>query len=177
MTTTEGPTEFDRARWHLQQAVVALGKDLETPLVRDQSPGPGLPGRLTVAAGPSLHLAKLLEQAAVRAQRDAIPPARAAGITWRQIGEQLNLEGTGYAHIAEAAYDFAGETGQWHRDGAGWPIHWTCPTCEQRITDTGPFNGVENDETGHADGCQRHADDIAAEDAEWYGEDVAEDTT
>lgn len=155
-------TDFGRARQHLARAIEATARDLEIPAttVTDRA------GRKVPEPMPALHLADEMAAAARFLQRhDYIPLARAQGHSWREIGEALRLVKVGYASVAEAAYDFATEQGNWHRDGGGWPVRWACPACEQMIVDKGTYNGVRDDEENHREDCTRHAADIEAEDA------------
>ena len=40
---------------------------------------------------------------------------------------------------------------------------WRCEACRQRITDHGPYGGhPDEEETGHAEGCSRHYQDVQA---------------
>jgi hypothetical protein len=51
-------------------------------------------------------------------------------------------------------------------------VSWTCASCGEWITDSGPYNGhPDDDERGHAEDCARHLAEAAAYqarmDAEW----------
>ena len=39
---------------------------------------------------------------------------------------------------------------------------WSCPACQQIVKDRGPWPALPKQETGHADGCQRWKDQVAA---------------
>ena len=87
--------------------------------------------------------------------------AREAGRTWLQIGDTLGLFWFAVAakeSIADIAYDYALE----HRSAHGARnFTWTCPACQQLITDRGPFRQRPLQEEGHSGNCHRWAADLA----------------
>lgn len=106
-----------------------------------------------------LQAALILREAAAQAVDRQICEARGSGLSWRELAEILG------ADTAEDAYRQAlgpAPRGLYRDDRK---LFWHCWTCEGGIADNGPYNGVENDERGHAEGCARHAADIAAEKA------------
>ncbi len=70
--------------------------------------------------------------------------------------------------VAEAAFTYvAGHPGTEHARRYGRCVGWTCGSCDQTIVDYGLRTSPAEDEHGHADKCPRHADTMAAWDAEW----------
>lgn len=57
--------------------------------------------------------------------------------------------------IAEEAYDYAVRSASSPSGGSAFT--WTCPACQQLITDRGPYPDPPRQEEGHADGCVRWA--------------------
>jgi hypothetical protein len=121
-------------------------------------------------------------QAAVRAARQLqwtatgllgqhIDRARGRGVSWHDLAAPLGITGDADAEgiaPAEAAFHLA-TTGRIDGDGPHqvWgrdPYRsWRCAACREWVRDRGPFNGhPDDDETGHAAGCTRHAADVAA---------------
>ena len=112
------------------------------------------------------HLVRRVAEAAVA---EYAVEARAAGRSWAEIGAALGITGEDWlGAVAERAFDQIAGT-----DRVGWSrssVHWTCPECGERITDTGPFTSHPADiESGHGEGCLRYAADVAAwaEQAGW----------
>jgi hypothetical protein len=137
---------------------IAVGYGITAP---DTEPlaGIGFALMLTDAAGHEIHR--------------YIQRARQDGAGWRQIGQALRLE----RDVQERGGDLGAEAFEY---AAGSPaqrfdrlwFHWTCPACQQAITDYGPYDSHPDDcERGHADGCQRRAAAVAAYQAQWDDED------
>jgi hypothetical protein len=122
-----------------------------------------------------IRAAQTVKRTADRVADEYVKHARAEGIGWRLIGEALGLaedgQRTGYA-LAEAAYEHVVGERDVFRDPS---FYYTCPACDQGITDRGPYEShPEDNERGHDEGCTRLATDVAAwraqrdaEDAEW----------
>jgi hypothetical protein len=112
-----------------------------------------------------------LEHAARGLAREFVRQAREDGRTWHEIGATLDLSASAARRgisLAEAAYDdAAGEPSSEHARRYGRTFAWTCPACRATVSDRGPCSGPADDEQGHADGCLRLADTIAAWEAEW----------
>jgi hypothetical protein len=122
-----------------------------------------------------IRAAQTVKRTADRVADDYVKHARVEGIGWREIGEALGLAEDGQ-HIgydlAVAAYEHVTGKPDVFRDVS---FYWTCPACDQGISDRGPYEShPEDNERGHADSCARLAADVAAwqaqrdaEDAEW----------
>jgi hypothetical protein len=91
--------------------------------------------------------------------------ARGAGVPWRDLAEPLGVD------QSDTWVDPPGEA---FRLVAGPPpmpydpiyATWSCASCEQVITDSGPLAGHPTDaEKGHRDDCRRYANEIAAYEA------------
>ena len=124
--------------------------------------------------------ARDLELAAKGTARDYIRQAREAGHGWQRIGQALGVspdadaDQTGMT-VAEAAYTYA--AGSPYTDTAaryGRSFLWTCRSCDQAVSDRGLIAGPVDDEQGHADGCSRLAEAIAAWNAELDADREAE---
>jgi hypothetical protein len=104
--------------------------------------------------------------------RDWADKARAAGTSWDEIGEALGLlqEGQSFSR-EEAAFEYVvdskplpkNDTGEWQPRYDQRNTYWSCGSCGQRIIDRGPYESHPDDnESGHAEGCERHAAEVAA---------------
>lgn len=130
-----------------------------------RSTAPAWPGTNTVEPEPivGLESAHAIEQAAHALIKDLIRLARQAGRTWYEIGNGLDLHWEAVAakeSIADIAYDYALE---YQADRGMRTVTWTCPACQQQVTDQSPFRELPAQEEGHAADCARWA----AELAEW----------
>lgn len=112
-----------------------------------------------------------IRNAGERLMREWAEKARAAGTSWDEVGEALGLlrEGQGFSR-AEAAFEYvadgrplpANDTGEW-RSSAPRNVYWPCESCGRRVVDRGPYESHPDDnESGHAEGCERHAAEVAA---------------
>jgi hypothetical protein len=172
------PSAEDRRHWDIQNTLT----NLITGQVRDQlgpdgvrsAPDPGYPGygdrpqpdplaAVRVARAIRGHAAVLLDR--------HIDRARAAGHSWAELAEVLGLTREAEREqIApgEAAFHWA-TTGRidgeprsrvWGDEPRRW---WRCASCQQRVSDRGPFAGHPDDEeTGHAPDCARHTAELTA---------------
>jgi hypothetical protein len=119
----------------------------------------------------AVRAARTLSQEADGLLGEHIDRARGAGHTWTELAGALGL--TKLADEAgipdeEAAFCWA-TTGRIDGDRPNpvWGYEprrsWRCASCEERVTDRGPFNGNPDDgETGHAAGCVRHTAELTA---------------
>jgi hypothetical protein len=119
-----------------------------------------------------IHAATIARNSADRVRDDYVRRARQDGMSWLAIGQALGLD---QGRDAQAGYDLAvtafetvaGEPDIYRQPTLGW----RCPSCDATVSDHGPYEGhPEDNERGHADGCQRLADDVAAHHrrmAEW----------
>jgi hypothetical protein len=163
------------AYWQAQASVLRIAKASGAE-IRERPSWPGASSTTRYAeplAG--LRAAQTVQHAAGRVAGEYMKDARAEGIGWREIGEALGLaddgERSGY-DLAVAAYEHVtGEPDRsWERS-----FYYTCPACEQGISDRGPYESHPQDnERGHGDGCTRLAAAVGAwqaerdaEDAEW----------
>lgn len=127
------------------------------------------PGRIEIthpqpadyAAG--VAAARRVELRARSLVHDYATKARGDGVSWRDLVEPLGIhvEPDSYEDPAAAAFEkIAGEP--WQRFDTR-TVSWRCASCGERVTDKGPYNGhPDDDETGHAETCERHRAEIAA---------------
>lgn len=110
-----------------------------------------------------LETAKELERAAHAAQLGYIRQARQAGRGWYEIGKALDLHWAASANkesIVVEAYDYAQQLDR--RPGLGrQPLTWTCPACQQTITDHGPYGDLPQQQDGHTADCPRWTAEVA----------------
>jgi hypothetical protein len=117
-------------------------------------------------------VSRQIELAARDHVRDYIRFAREAGHTWHEIGTAMRLGPDGDAQqagdtVAEAAFTYAaGHPGTEHARLYGRSVAWHCGSCDRAISDHGLYNGLADDERGHAGDCPRLAATIAAHHAE-----------
>ncbi|MEU9821748.1 hypothetical protein ACIGG9_18255 [Pseudonocardia alni] len=95
--------------------------------------------------------------------------ARAAGRSWDEVAKALDLSTDGLGSAGETAFDWlvVGRVPEPDpedvRSFRTPSAYWRCGSCDQLITDDGPFESHPDDqEGGHARGCARHLKDIAA---------------
>jgi hypothetical protein len=88
--------------------------------------------------------------------------ARGEGTPWRELVDPLGIDTSDeWIDGPKEAFRLVAGPPSMPYD----PIyaHWTCASCGEFIKDNGPDAGHPVDaEKGHADGCERHARDIAA---------------
>jgi len=164
----------DAARQWTRRAVLDLARQsggctVTRPTFRDR---PDL-GMTTSDAEPMAGFLAVrdLERAAREFTRGYVRQAREDGHTWHEIGAALDL-GPSAAHrgvsLAEADYDdVAGDPDGEYARRYGRTFAWTCPACRATVSDRGPSSGPADDEQGHADGCPRLTDAIAARETPW----------
>jgi hypothetical protein len=117
-----------------------------------------------------LRAALFVSRAATGRMRVHAEQARSEGASWQQIGEALGLAKDAQHHdipLGEAAWWFVvagirpGQDAPYRSDQRS--SRWTCGTCEQRVTDSGPFDADPTEcEQGHASSCARHRAALAA---------------
>jgi hypothetical protein len=118
----------------------------------------------------AVRAARTVRQEAAQLLGEHIDRARGAGHTWAELAAALGL--TKLADEAgipdgQAAFCWA-TTGRIDGDrGPVWGYEprrsWRCASCQERVTDHGPFNGNPgDDETGHAPDCPRHTAELTA---------------
>lgn len=101
--------------------------------------------------------------------------ARGEGMSWEALAEPLGIkpDPDPYAtRPGEAAFELAAGVDRRDRGWSTPAVNWHCSTCAGWIKDRGPMDGlgVDERETGHAEGCSRHEAEIAAERARWDDE-------
>jgi len=168
-------TQADRARWAVQRQVREVAAMLEGDGVRLERPSPVGSHHETVADVEPLagvRAALFVSRAATGQIREYAERARAAGVSWPQLGDVLGLAEDAERHdipLGEAAWSFViegirpGQAPDDHRSRYQLSARWTCGACGQRITDRGP---AEQDE-GHTDRCPRLAAEAEAAADEW----------
>lgn len=86
--------------------------------------------------------------------------ARGAGKAWRDLVEPLGIDPGADDPAVAAFLEISSEPAMPFDPRR---CHWTCESCGQWITDTGPYNGNPiDDEEGHAEDCARHLTEIQA---------------
>ena len=109
-----------------------------------------------------LAAARELEQAAHAAQRDFIRQARETGRSWYEIGQALDLLWQAVVSkesVADEAYDYALRFEPYE---SRQTYTWACRTCQQTVTDHGPWPQRPAQEEGHARDCTRWTYQITA---------------
>lgn len=126
--------------------------------------------------GAGIKAALLLQRAANSAVHDYIRYARQDGLTWQEIGAALDLETDAAERsipVREAAFDYAAPSGE-----SPWQtttFRFECGSCDETIRDTGPYEAhPEDNEAGHAAGCERFAAQLAAYQAQQDAAEAAE---
>lgn len=114
-----------------------------------------------------VRAAHLLQNVAGRELAEHVDAARAAGRSWEQIGEALNLPvGEGEEPRGEAAFALIVEGRRPERTQGLYRepcTSWRCSSCGELVRDRGPFESHPADnEPGHAESCARYRADIAA---------------
>lgn len=113
-----------------------------------------------------IRAAIMLRDAAAAEVDSKIRAARGEGASWGRIAEILGLtdadDDNHQNSLAERAFYFVAP-----ESNDGWRFrpsttHWRCSSCQATVTDRGPFESCpEDNESGHAEGCARFADDMA----------------
>jgi hypothetical protein len=127
------------------------------------------PGRIEIrhtqpadyAAG--VAAARRVEGRARQLVHDYARKARGEGVSWRDLVEPLGVyvEPDSYEDPAVAAFEMIAPTPSQRFDARS--VYWRCASCGEGVTDKGPYNGhPDDDETGHAETCERHRAEVAA---------------
>lgn len=189
MTTTPPPhrndawagfaetTPRERAVWSLQRAIQTAAREaFGAAIVERPIPGFSLPDR-DVEPLAGVRAAALARGVAADRLQHYAQQARADGHSWNNIAEALGMEGgDGQWSQAELAYLhlIEGQPMHPHEERPRQPsptAHWRCASCGELVTDRGPFEAApDNNETGHAPDCARHAAEVAAYRDEWGDE-------
>jgi hypothetical protein len=114
--------------------------------------GPGDPHSAVHDPLEALGALTQLRAALAQAERDAARRAREDGKSWREIGEALGRPDPDAAFLRVA-----------ERAGRYPVAPWACGDCGHMVIDRGPDAGhPEDQERGHAEGCERFAATVAA---------------
>ncbi|WP_280442684.1 hypothetical protein [Nocardia brasiliensis] len=90
--------------------------------------------------------------------------ARGQGHTWAEIADAFSVDRDEVDEPAVEAFERISPPERWRDNNT----HWTCTSCEQRITDRGPYSANPADnETGHGEDCERHQREISAYRRDW----------
>jgi hypothetical protein len=169
------PDAYYEARQAIVNDARAQGKELIT-----RKAWPGAYSDITYAEPlEGIRIALTRASAARRAVDDYVKIAREEGRTWAQVGEALGLAETAADRsvpLAEAAFEHVVPL----RDSFRFDtpsFGWHCRSCGGFVSDRGPYEShPEDNEHGHAQGCARMAERVAAHDAEiaewesWHGD-------
>ena len=162
----EGSRAIDNAI--LRMARAAGAEIRERPIW----PGSAITGQYADPAK-GIRFALMLRDSATQAIREHIKRGRQEGLTWHQVGEALNLAAVAEergAPLGEVAFDYAADV-EHARPWSTPSFPWTCPACGALVSDRGPFEShPEDNEPGHAEGCERMARLVAEHDARWADE-------
>ncbi|MCE3551345.1 hypothetical protein LWC33_07750 [Pseudonocardia sp. RS11V-5] len=114
---------------------------------------------------PGVQAAAVLRDAARRVLVDAVEAARAAGRSWDEVGEALDLPDDAEP-AGEVAFALVVERREPERPQELFQVpatSWRCGSCGELVSDRGPFEShpVDN-ESGHAADCARHVADVRA---------------
>ncbi|MDD4866191.1 MAG: hypothetical protein PHQ28_03395 [Mycobacterium sp.] len=155
------PDVIDEARQAVDNAVFRIARKADPDAFVNRPPYPGAEHTTRVPRPTNgLRAAMVLRDAAAQEVRRRAGVARGSGLSWRQLASILGVE-----HAEDAFRAVAVDLG-----GSHVTTSWRCWFCEQFITDHGPYNGVADDERGHAEACPRHAADVEAERKSWEDE-------
>lgn len=120
------------ARQWVQRVLAGIGHSLGSPTVTRPAWRGSDRMAQAVAPAPAIGILRELELAARGAARQEIAYARAAGMSWLQVGEALGITGGGEGvehSIAELAFEYAApHDGHWART-YGPSIRWDCGSC------------------------------------------------
>lgn len=118
---------------------------------------PGDPERDAVL---DLAAVRLLNEAVHTGLTGRVQACRAAGVTWHEIGEGLDLQPLARVldrPLAEIAFEHVTGAGG-HPDHPGPTLRWTCPQCGRDISDHGPAGRAPAEEAQtHAEDCPRRS--------------------
>jgi hypothetical protein len=166
MTTTPDPDaeRRDQVRGLVDRAVMAVlppHSTYERKLYPESTYGITTPYPLA-----GLQAALVVAAAAQQKAYDFAKELRGEGSTWAEIADLLGIEWSPDYHRLERAYELVAGPSRNRRGAyADVRLYWTCAGdagCGQYITDRGPYDAHPNYcEQGHAEGCSRHANDVA----------------
>lgn len=119
---------------------------------------PGEPDRDTVI---ELAAVRLLNEAVHTGLTGRVQACRAAGVTWQEIGEGLDLQPLARVldrPLAEIAFEHVTGGAGSHSDHPGPMLRWTCPKCGREIGDYGPAESDRaHTQQSHAEDCPRRS--------------------
>ncbi|MBW4722143.1 HNH endonuclease [Saccharothrix obliqua] len=87
--------------------------------------------------------------------------ARGVGWTWDELARSVTGSEVPYWKVSETGA-FESVTGQPLGAIGMRTLTWLCRSCDQHITDRGPYGHPADCESGHAVDCVRHAGEVAA---------------
>ncbi|MFE3222907.1 hypothetical protein [Nocardia sp. NPDC059228] len=110
----------------------------------------------------AIEVAERLSGIACALMIDYADKPRGQGSSWAEIATAMTIDPDEVDDPAIEAFERVAppDRYRWRADNY---TTWTCVSCGQRVTDRGPYDGhpVDN-ESGHAEGCERHQRDICA---------------
>jgi hypothetical protein len=96
--------------------------------------------------------------------------ARGDGVPWRDLAPVLDLDLDEYDDAGICAFKAIAPRPSQPFDQVY--TTWTCASCDQFITDYGPYDGdPTEEEKGHADTCARYNAEVAAVRARWENDE------
>ncbi|SEP53368.1 hypothetical protein [Amycolatopsis saalfeldensis] len=88
--------------------------------------------------------------------------ARGAGWSWGELASSVIVREEFPNWTISGAKAFESVTGQTPGLAKMQTLTWRCGSCNQKITDHGPYGHPSDCESGHADDCARHDQEAAA---------------
>lgn len=148
-----------------------------THLVRDTAGDdavrelPIWPGAATTEQRPTprhgLRAALRLRDEATGHARRFIEELRGDGASWPDVAAEVRRHDAGIDEAAVQAVFEEFAAGGLSAFDTAW-MSWRCSSCEQRITDHGPYNPHPSDiEEGHTADCERHVADVRTYEQGW----------
>jgi hypothetical protein len=155
------PDHAVTARHLICNAIFALGAaPVRRPVIHG-NPASGTMLQPEPLAG--IRAAMALGHAARRAVSDCARYGREDGLTWTQIGAAMVPAHDEYSAFLAVASEL----------GRGPSFAWTCGSCGQVVTDSGPEAGghPEDQEQRHSETCERFVAAIVAHEAQLEADD------
>ncbi len=126
---------------------------------------PFLPGSKLTRSEPlpllALTAAVRLRNAAANRAGQYARDARADGASWLQIARAMEVSESEHQSAEEVAFAVVAGSRVSMSDRPS--TYWRCRDCDGLVTEFDPINGHPVDcERGHAEGCVRHAREVAA---------------
>lgn len=183
-TNVPDPSPKETARWSIEGTIRKVAVDVYDSATVEVPIWPGArTTKTTVEPLAGIRAAIFVRDVARNRIHEYVKEARGAGRTWAEIAAVFDLDAEVTNHPGAAVFEYAAIGEPLPRPERRYPfdprnVHWRCASCGLLITDSGPYNGNPvDDESGHAETCERHAAEIAAWRARWDAEEEDEAPT